>query len=61
MTVQPDVTASSPPSRPAGNAARRRPPVGLLRDIRAVARSCGYAVAIHGSLSRDFDGVSHTF
>jgi len=35
MTAQPDVTASSPPSRPAGNASRRRPQPGLWRDVRA--------------------------
>src|SRR5436305_9019476 len=34
MTAQPDVTASSPPLRPAASAPRRRPP-GLWRDIGA--------------------------
>ena len=30
----------------------------LLPGIREVAKSCGYAVAIHGSLVRDFDLIA---
>ncbi len=30
----------------------------MLPDIRNVARACGYAVTIHGSMARDFDLVA---
>jgi len=32
--------------------------LSLLSDIREAARKCGYAIAIHGSLSRDFDLIA---
>jgi len=30
----------------------------LLPPIREVARSCGYAIAVHGSLARDIDLIA---
>jgi hypothetical protein len=32
--------------------------LGLLDDIRAAARGCGYAIGLHGSLQRDFDLIA---
>lgn len=32
--------------------------LSLLDDIRAAARSCGYAVGLHGTCSRDFDLIA---
>lgn len=32
--------------------------LSLLPTIREVARSCGYAIGVHGSLTRDFDLIA---
>lgn len=32
--------------------------LGLLPAIREAARSCGYAIAVHGSMTRDFDLIA---
>ncbi len=32
--------------------------LGLLDDVRAAGRAMGYAIGVHGSLSRDFDLIA---
>jgi len=34
------------------------PPCPDIEPIRAIARECGYAVGVHGSLKRDFDLIA---
>lgn len=37
---------------------RKKLYISLLPHIREVARGCGYAIGVHGSMTRDFDLIA---
>lgn len=63
MTTPPVPTAAPPPTADAGKQRRRDPTRALifatyLASLQQIARECGYALAVHGSMATDLDLIA---